>query len=566
MQRIVAWSSQSVLRRTTPQTVTGRRLHGFSKHWSTAVTTGVPVNFRDCAVRATLREVRPYLRLSPDGPYPGGATRPGNVTRPRTSSDTPRTGRPISREGRAIARVTYFRVLVQERRWTFEGFCAQWDRAARELAQRDGDPRLASIPLSRRTFDRWMSGDIGGNGPRPDTARILEHLFGVPVKELFGPPLQEHSPQEVNTCPMAVPAVRSTGGNDRSGDWGDLVQVLSETRELTTSNTDPALLLLAREAIEDIVSRYEAKGPHQLVGETRLLRRMLHTLLHGRQPSEQRRELFSLASRTSGLLSYMAVNAGRPEHAETYCAEAEALADMAGDLVAKMWALGTRALGLYYTGNYAESDAAASAGVALAPSNPQAIRLLVNGRARALARLGRREEATAAIGQALDLSDSQQQLPGGITACISFEPYSRARTLSNAMTAYLSLQETDEVQRYADELGELVAGSDSVWTQALVALDLATSYLIQDSPDLEQAVSLGQEALRVGGPVPIRSVTQRGAELLQHARPWHRDPLVRDYADELRVLTAPLPHRSMGTVKPQQSRRKENEGAPPGDR
>jgi hypothetical protein len=55
-------------------------------------------------------------------------------------------------------RTTYFRTLVQERRWTYEGLCIQWKRAREELARKDADPRLASVALSRRTFDRWMKG------------------------------------------------------------------------------------------------------------------------------------------------------------------------------------------------------------------------------------------------------------------------------------------------------------------------------------------------------------------------------------------------------------------------
>ncbi|MEV7157098.1 hypothetical protein AB0N77_21115 [Streptomyces misionensis] len=438
-------------------------------------------------------------------------------------------------------RVTYFRTLVQQRRWTFEALCIQWTRAAKELAVKDGDPRLADVTLSRRTFDRWMKGDITDKGPRPDTARVLEYLFGLSVTELFGPPPNEPQVQAATAPPSR--AVASAPPAKQIGEWGNAGDVLVQARELMTCNTDPALLMMARETIDDIVNRYEALGPQLLLGEARLLRRMLHTLLHGRQTAQQRRDLFSLASRASGLLGYMAVNAGRPEHAQAYCAEAEALADMAQDVTAKMWALGTRALGHYYTGDYAASDAAAAAGVELAPHDPQAIRLLINGRARALARLGDRDGASRAIGLALDLSDRQHKLPEGITACISFEPYSPARTLANAVTAHLSLRETQQVQQYADQLEDLIERSDSQWTRALVSLDVASSLLLQDSPDLEQGVALGRAALRAGGATPIRSVHQRATELLHQAQRWRDEVLVREYAEELRALAeqaAPL--------------------------
>ncbi|MET9119524.1 hypothetical protein ABZX38_35760 [Streptomyces longwoodensis] len=436
-------------------------------------------------------------------------------------------------------RPTYFRTLVQQRRWTFEALCIQWKRAATELADKDGDPRLADVALSRRTFDRWMKGDISDKGPRPDTARILEYLFGLSVTELFGPPPGEQQVQAVIGPPSGMTA--SATSAERSDEWGSAETILFQAGELMASNTDPALLVMVRESIDDIVNRYEVLGPQLLQGETRLLRRMLHTLLHGRQSAQQRRDLFSLASQASGLLGYMAVNAGRPEHAQAYCVEAESLADMAQDVTAKMWALGTRALGHYYTGDYAASDAAAAAGVALAPRDPQAIRLLINGRARALARLGDRNGANRAIGQALDLSDRQRVLPDGITACISFEPYSPARTLANAVTAHLSLGETQQVQQYADQLEDLIERSDSQWTRALVSLDVASSLLLQEDPDIEQGVALGRAALRAGGATPIRSVYQRATELLHQAYRWRGEVLVREYAEELRALAEQAP-------------------------
>ncbi|MFJ4689488.1 hypothetical protein [Streptomyces sp. NPDC088789] len=86
-----------------------------------------------------------------------------------------------------MARVTRFGQLVRERGWTYERFTAYFSRAARELALRYGDRSLASLAVSRATFDRWMSGDIK-NGPRRATSRVLAHLFGEPAAVLFAGP------------------------------------------------------------------------------------------------------------------------------------------------------------------------------------------------------------------------------------------------------------------------------------------------------------------------------------------------------------------------------------------
>ncbi|MER5991503.1 hypothetical protein [Streptomyces viridosporus] len=73
----------------------------------------------------------------------------------------------------------------------------------------------------------------------------------------------------------------------------------------------------------------------------------------------------------------MAVNASaRFDVVDAYCTEAETLAREVGEVSMEMWASGTRSLGLYYHKRYLEADDAAAAGVALAPDNAQAIRLL----------------------------------------------------------------------------------------------------------------------------------------------------------------------------------------------
>jgi hypothetical protein len=84
--------------------------------------------------------------------------------------------------------MTLFCQLVQERGWTtVQTFGAHFTKAARELAAETGERRLSDVTVSRRTFDRWMAGDLKGM-PQKDTRRILEHLFQRPIAWLFAPP------------------------------------------------------------------------------------------------------------------------------------------------------------------------------------------------------------------------------------------------------------------------------------------------------------------------------------------------------------------------------------------
>ncbi|MFE6939733.1 hypothetical protein [Streptomyces chartreusis] len=82
--------------------------------------------------------------------------------------------------------MTLFRQLVQERDWTtVETFNTHFTRAGRELAEESGNSRLAGISVARRTFDRWMAGELKGL-PQRHTRAILEKLFQQPVAQLFG--------------------------------------------------------------------------------------------------------------------------------------------------------------------------------------------------------------------------------------------------------------------------------------------------------------------------------------------------------------------------------------------
>ncbi|MGW6145788.1 hypothetical protein ACWFR4_48655, partial [Streptomyces sp. NPDC055140] len=120
--------------------------------------------------------------------------------------------------------------------------------------------------------------------------------------------------------------------------------------------------------------------------------------------------------------------------------------------------------------------------------------------------------------------------------------YSPARTLANAVTAHLSNGDVTKVLEYSGQIEALVKQSPSQWTRTLVSLDVATALLQQGRPELEQALSLGTQALHMlqtSGSAPIQSVWLRASELLQHAGKWQMEPVVRDYATELAALNYP---------------------------
>jgi transcriptional regulator with XRE-family HTH domain len=82
-------------------------------------------------------------------------------------------------------RPTLLRALIAERHWQrFQTFEAQFRRAARELAEREGEPDLAKLTVSSRQWERWYAGNVKTE-PYPDACRVLEHMFGYPVQQLL---------------------------------------------------------------------------------------------------------------------------------------------------------------------------------------------------------------------------------------------------------------------------------------------------------------------------------------------------------------------------------------------
>lgn len=89
--------------------------------------------------------------------------------------------------------MTALRSVVTERHWRpFKAFRVQFLKAARELAEREGDPEFGRLDVSERQFQRWLD----GGQPRPYSCRVLEHLFGLTIEELMAPDVAADAPGE----------------------------------------------------------------------------------------------------------------------------------------------------------------------------------------------------------------------------------------------------------------------------------------------------------------------------------------------------------------------------------
>lgn len=194
-----------------------------------------------------------------------------------------------------MPRNTLLRQLLEERHLTtYPAFEAQFARAARNLAEEAGDPRLASVAVSSRQFDRWMSGELK-QLPRPDTCRVLEELLGRAARDLFAS-ASAYPPTAPEPLPANVPPSPQVGPTAHDD---DPTEIVAQARQLACGNVDQTTLSFLASRIEVITERYEKDGPDGLWGQTKSLRSMGHTLLAGQQPPSARRELFRITARAA---------------------------------------------------------------------------------------------------------------------------------------------------------------------------------------------------------------------------------------------------------------------------
>lgn len=324
---------------------------------------------------------------------------------------------------------------------------------------------------------------------------------------------------------------RRPEGANRHVELESATEIMARRATLHSSALTAELLADLEQFVVNVIDRYEVEGPSRLARETVQARRLVDRLLAGNQRLHQRARLFELAGKLSGQLSYMAINLGNFAAAQAYGAEAFELAGFIGHNELSAWVRGTQSLAAYYTGDYRRSLVLAQDGQRYAKKSIQAVRLAVNGEARALGKLQDRRGTAEAVTRAYRQLERFRPA-AGMTPCISFGIYSEARTASNAATAYLSIADTKRVLAYTEYATRVVDASPSQWSRALVRLDTATALLKGKRPEPEGASLLGSEAIAAARDIGIESIRQRTRDLMAELRPWLHLPTVAEFLNE----------------------------------
>jgi hypothetical protein len=439
------------------------------------------------------------------------------------------------------------RVLLAGRHWLqYETFRRRFEAAAQDLALREGDLRLGRLTVGERQYHRWVYGGLAGH-PRPDACRVLEHLTGRPVAELFAmTPAGSQDPQ-----PAGTPAVRTPVIQRPVAVQSDEDVVMAAARESADfaafaegSNVGPHTLDQLRADIERIVLTYPNRPVLPIFAEVREVRNRAFELLEGHQPPAYTRDLYLTAGLLCGILANASLDLGRLPAAETQARTAFLCAELAGHNGLRCWVRGMQSLIAYWDDRPRDAAALARDGWEYVPEAGTARVRVASLEARAQGRLQQEEAAQDALRRA---EHAREQVrgpdePGGM---LSFPV---ARQLFYASTADLWLggeqryqlaerEAAEAVRLFEDEppeqrrLGEL----------CLARLDLATARLAR--ADLEGSADQTREVMRAAARRRTEPVTRRLRQLASRIElpPYGRSPAALGIREEILSFTTPTP-------------------------
>lgn len=195
-------------------------------------------------------------------------------------------------------------------------------------------------------------------------------------------------------------------GSLNFGEWAD------------TSNIGEATLEHYAAQVRRLASDYQHAAPYPLLLETAQLRDRVFAKLRGHQRTGQTLELYLIAAQVCGLLAWMSGDMSFYRAADAHAWTAWVCAEHANHDGARTWIRATQSKLAYWDGRFAESAELAEDGLRYhCPDSGQVMAALFH--ARALARLGRAQDAGGALDQArAGLDRAENNEVGGLWSVI----------------------------------------------------------------------------------------------------------------------------------------------------
>ena len=329
---------------------------------------------------------------------------------------------------------------LREQRLAHGWSVAEMGRQLQQAAKVTGDHTVPRTAILATYVRRWEAGKIGL------TERYRLHYctaLGIPPTQ-FGPhQTQTQSPKPTGTSAgmapgdaitaslSAVPAVdpatdvlgwpgepsgyrgarKGHNATEPARAWAEITTPLGHRVALRaeesldfgewadTSNIGDATLENSATKVRQFARDYQHAPPYPLLLETRRLRDRVFAKLRGHQRPGQTRELYLIAAQVCGLLAWMSGDMSFYRAADAHAWTGWVCAEHADHDGARTWIRATQSKLAYWDGRFIESAQLAEDGLRYhCPDSGQVMAALFH--ARALARLGRDQDADGALSQA----------------------------------------------------------------------------------------------------------------------------------------------------------------------
>jgi len=362
---------------------------------------------------------------------------------------------------------TLLRTLITARHWQrYETFAVQFQRAAGKLADEEGEEELAKMSVSARQFERWYAGKLR-TLPHPDACRILEHMFGYPVRQLLAPadrssqdtPVilgqDDPRPAAVRTPTQSVIWAPGTlipgdpGMTEDSAPYDPERTLAMAARRAMRFSASAGSSNIGGESLEQLwaeTSRLAIAYPQQplsaITGDIVSLQDIVFSLLEGRQRPRESRDLYVIGGLASGMLSKASHDLRDPDTAMTHARTALLCANNAEHTSLAAWVRGLQSLITYWALRPRESLEYAQLGQQLPGTTGSVTVWLASLEARAWARLGNGTASRQAIARASELRE--QLTRNDLDEIGGMCYFSNPRQLYYASDAGAALPEHDE--------------------------------------------------------------------------------------------------------------------------
>lgn len=434
-----------------------------------------------------------------------------------------------------MARTTLLAQLTAQRHWTAHDAVTEFGKTAESF----GSP----YTVSERQWERWCAGKIK-NLPRPLCCRVLESMFGRPVRELFEPPVS-----------AGLSATRSPV-ETVSGDL--LTEVAEESAEdlaaIECAVLGPTTLEQAYDDVVRLARNYSRTPPATTLIEAVRVRRRVRSLLNRTARPSQQHDLYLLLGQLCALMAVTSFDLGDSAAAMSHARTAWGYGEHIDHNGLRAWARGTQSLIAYWDGRPDDAVRLARSGHRYLTAGSGLVRIC-SIEARACSHRGDRDgvdQALEAATMAATLSGPFDDLHDGVGGEFAFGEARQARCRG---TIYIQLGDVQrgDAQRAIAEARRaldlsLSAGQPSLKVLPQVHADMAAAYLLLGN--VEGAAEALGEVLDLPVEYRIRGLTDRLLHVRQIIRAtgsgMHGSREARQLDEQIREFMAAPARTALG--------------------